>query len=114
MAAGQVSIATGAKGPNICTTTACASGTHAIGSAYTDIKLGRTVAAICGGVESTITPLAVGGFNALKALSTRNDEPTKASRPFDAGRDGFVIGEGCGLMLLESLDHGEDQRKLFR
>ena len=105
MAAGQVSIATGAKGPNICTTTACASGTHAIGSAYTDIKLGRTVAAICGGVESTITPLAVGGFNALKALSTRNDEPTRASRPFDAGRDGFVIGEGCGLMLLESLDH---------
>jgi 3-oxoacyl-[acyl-carrier-protein] synthase II len=107
MAAGQVSIATGAKGPNICTTTACASGSHAIGYAYSDIKLGRTCAAICGGVESTVTPLAVGGFNALKALSTRNDEPTKASRPFDAGRDGFVIGEGCGLLLLESLEHAK-------
>jgi 3-oxoacyl-[acyl-carrier-protein] synthase II len=107
MAAGQVSIATGAKGPNICTTTACASGAHAIGYAYSDIKLGRTCAAICGGVESTVTPLAVGGFNALKALSTRNDEPTKASRPFDAGRDGFVIGEGCGLLLLESLEHAK-------
>ncbi|MHC1712079.1 MAG: beta-ketoacyl-ACP synthase II [Solidesulfovibrio sp.] len=107
MAAGQVSIATGAKGPNICTTTACASGAHAIGYGYSDIKLGRTCAAICGGVESTITPLAVSGFNALKALSTRNDEPTKASRPFDAGRDGFVMGEGCGLMLLESLEHAK-------
>jgi len=105
MAGGQVSIATGAKGPNLCTTSACASGTHAIGAAYTDIKLGRTVAAICGGVESTITPLAVGGFNALKALSTRNDDPAGASRPFDATRDGFVIGEGCGLVLLESLEH---------
>jgi 3-oxoacyl-[acyl-carrier-protein] synthase II len=105
MAAGQVSIATGARGPNVCTTSACASGLHGIGYAYSDIKLGRSVAAICGGVESTITPLAVSGFNALKALSTRNDEPTKASRPFDAGRDGFVIGEGCGLLLLESLEH---------
>lgn len=105
MAGGQVSIATGAKGPNLCTTSACASGTHAIGSAYTDIKLGRSDAAICGGVESTITPLALSGFNALKALSTRNDDPAKASRPFDAARDGFVMGEGCGLLLLESLDH---------
>lgn len=107
MAAGQVSIATGAKGSNLCTTSACASGMHGIGYAYSDIKLGRAVAAICGGVESTITPLAVGGFNALKALSTRNDDPTKASRPFDAGRDGFVIGEGCGLLLLESLEHAK-------
>ncbi|EFL52901.1 3-oxoacyl-(acyl-carrier-protein) synthase 2 [Solidesulfovibrio fructosivorans JJ]] len=105
MAAGQVSITVGAKGPNLCTTSACASGQHAIGCAFTDIKLGRASAAICGGVESTITPLAVGGFNALKALSTRNDDPTKASRPFDADRDGFVIGEGCGLLLLESLEH---------
>jgi 3-oxoacyl-[acyl-carrier-protein] synthase II len=105
MAAGQVSISTGAKGPNLCTTSACASGLHAIGTAYTDIKLGRSQAAICGGVESTITPLAVAGFNALKALSTRNDDPARASRPFDADRDGFVIGEGCGLLLLESLDH---------
>ena len=83
----------------------CASGLHAIGTAYTDIKLGRSAAAVCGGVESTVTPLAVAGFNALKALSTRNDDPTKASRPFDADRDGFVIGEGCGLLLLESLTH---------
>jgi 3-oxoacyl-[acyl-carrier-protein] synthase II len=107
MAGGQVSIATGAKGPNLCTTSACASGMHAIGYAYSDIRLGRTDAAICGGVESTITPLAVGGFNALKALSTRNDDPAKASRPFDANRDGFVIGEGCGLLLLESLAHAK-------
>jgi len=105
MAAGQVSIALGAKGPNLCTTSACASGSHAIGTAYTDIKLGRSQAAICGGVESTVTPLAVSGFNALKALSTRNDDPARASRPFDVDRDGFVIGEGCGLLLLESLDH---------
>ena len=105
MAAGQVSIATGARGSNVCTTSACASGLHAIGYAASDIMLGRANAAICGGVESTITPLAVGGFNALKALSTRNDEPTKASRPFDADRDGFVMGEGCGLLLLESLEH---------
>jgi len=107
MAAGQVSIATGAKGPNLCPTSACASGTHAIGYAYSDIKLGRVDAAICGGVESTITPLAVGGFNALKAMSTRNDDPTKASRPFDVDRDGFVMGEGCGLVLLESLEHAK-------
>jgi len=107
MAAGQVSIFTGAKGPNLCTTSACASGMHGIGYAYSDIKLGRVDAAICGGVESTITPLAVGGFNALKALSTRNDEPTRASRPFDAQRDGFVMGEGCGLLLLESLEHAK-------
>ena len=105
MAAGQVSIAVGAKGPNLCTTSACASGTHAIGTAFTDIKLGRSTAAICGGVESTITPLAVSGFNALKALSTRNDDPATASRPFDSDRDGFVMGEGCGLVLLESLEH---------
>jgi 3-oxoacyl-[acyl-carrier-protein] synthase II len=107
MAAGQVSIAVGAKGPNLCTTSACASGLHAIGAAFTDIRLGRASAALCGGVESTITPLAVGGFNALKALSTRNDDPTKASRPFDADRDGFVIGEGCGMLLLESLEHAQ-------
>ncbi|WP_428565847.1 MAG: beta-ketoacyl-ACP synthase II [Solidesulfovibrio sp. DCME] len=107
MAAGQVSIAVGAKGPNLCPTSACASGQHGIGYAYSDIKLGRAKAAICGGVESTITPLAVSGFNALKALSTRNDDPQKASRPFDKDRDGFVIGEGCGLLLLEELEHAK-------
>lgn len=105
MAAGQVSIETGARGPNVCTTTACASGTHGIGYAYSEIKLGRCEAMICGGAESTITSLGVSGFNALKALSTRNDDPQRASRPFDRDRDGFVMGEGCGLLLLESLEH---------
>lgn len=107
MAAGQVSIEAGAMGPNLCTTTACASGTHAIYAAFSDIKLGRVDTMICGGAESTITPLAVGGFNAMKALSTRNDEPERASRPFDSERDGFIMGEGCGLLLLESLDHAK-------
>lgn len=107
MAAGQVSIETGAMGPNICTTTACASGTHAIGTAYTDIVMGRVDAMICGGAESTISHLAVAGFNAMKALSVRNDEPEKASRPFDKDRTGFVMGEGCGLLLLESLEHAK-------
>lgn len=107
MAAGQISIFTGAKGPGVCTTSACASGLHAIGYAYSDILLGRAEAMICGGAESTITPLCVAGFNALKALSTRNDAPQKASRPFDKDRDGFVIGEGCGLLLLESLEHAQ-------
>lgn len=104
MAAGQISIATGAKGPNLATTSACASGMHGVGYAYSDIRLGRVKAMITGGVESTITPMAVSGFNAMKALSTSNDEPQKASRPFDLNRDGFVIGEGSGLLMLESLD----------
>jgi 3-oxoacyl-[acyl-carrier-protein] synthase II len=104
MAAGQISIATGAKGPNLATTSACASGLHGIGYAYSDIRLGRVKAMITGGVESTITPMAVSGFNAMKALSTNNEFPEKASRPFDLDRDGFVIGEGSGLLLLESLD----------
>ena len=105
MAAGMVSIEQGARGANVCTTTACASGTHAIGSAFSEIKLGRNDVMICGGTESTITPLSIAGFNALKALSTRNDDPEHASRPFDKDRDGFVMGEGCGLLLLESLEH---------
>ncbi|EGJ50671.1 beta-ketoacyl-ACP synthase II [Desulfocurvibacter africanus] len=104
MAAGQVSIFLGARGPNLCTTSACASGLHAIGYAYTDIMLGRADAFICGGSESTITSLGIAGFNVMKALSTRNDDPERASRPFDRDRDGFVMGEGCGLMLLESLE----------
>lgn len=107
MAPGMVSIFTGAQGPNVTTTTACASGTHGIGYAYTDIMLGRIDAAITGGVESVMTPTAVAGFNSMKALSTRNDEPERASRPFDRDRDGFVMGEGCGLMLLESLEHAK-------
>ncbi|CCH48844.1 beta-ketoacyl-ACP synthase II [Pseudodesulfovibrio piezophilus] len=107
MAAGQVSIEAGAMGPNICTTTACASGTHAVGAAYTDIAIGRADVMICGGAESTITQLGVAGFNSMKALSVRNDEPELASRPFDADRSGFVMGEGAGLLLLESLDHAK-------
>jgi 3-oxoacyl-[acyl-carrier-protein] synthase II len=107
MAAGMVSIEHGARGANICTTTACASGTHAVGCAFSDIKLGRNDVMICGGAESTITPLAFAGFNAMKALSTRNDDPQHASRPFDKERDGFVMGEGCWLMLLESLEHAQ-------
>lgn len=109
MAAGQASIFTGAKGPNYCTTSACASGLHAIAAAYTDLKLGRAKAMICGGAESTITPLAVAGFNALKALSTRNDDPQRASRPFDKDRDGFVMGEGSGILILETLDHARSR-----
>lgn len=105
MGPGQISIFTGAKGPNIVTTTACASGIHAIGTAYSEILLGRATGVITGGVESTVTPLGVAGFTALKALSTHfNDDPARASRPFDAGRDGFVIGEGAGLLLLEELE----------
>lgn len=104
MAAGQVAIFTGAKGPNVCTTTACASGAHGVGYAYTDIMLGRAKAMVCGGAESTIAGMGVSGFNALKALSTRNDEPTKASRPFDKDRTGFVMGEGSGILVLEELE----------
>ena len=105
MGPGQISIFTGAKGPNIVTTTACASAIHAVGTAYSEILLGRATTAISGGVEATVTPLGVAGFTALKALSTHyNDDPTHASRPFDGKRDGFVIGEGAGLLLLESLE----------
>lgn len=107
MAPGMVCIHIGVKGPNLVITSACASGTHAIGTAYSEIKLGRVDAMVTGGVESVITPLAVAAFNALKALSTRNDEPEKASRPFDKDRDGFVMGEGCGMLMLESLEHAQ-------
>ncbi|MBQ7608420.1 MAG: beta-ketoacyl-ACP synthase II [Desulfovibrionaceae bacterium] len=102
MGSGQIAIHCNARGANFVTTSACASGIHAVGEAFSEILLGREKAVITGGSESTITPLGVGGFTALKALSTHyNDTPTKASRPFDSGRDGFVISEGCGLLLLE-------------
>ncbi|PTN36877.1 beta-ketoacyl-ACP synthase II [Desulfonatronum sp. SC1] len=107
MASGQVSIFTGAKGNNLVTTSACASGLHSIGTAFSELLLGRADAAICGGTEACLTPLAMAGFNALKALSTRNDEPQLASRPFENSRDGFVMGEGCGLLLLETLEHAQ-------
>lgn len=107
MAPGQVSILTGAKGPNLVMTSACASGLHAIGYAYSEIAMGRVKAAITGGVEATITPMGISGFTALKALSTRNDEPQKASRPFEKDRNGFVMGEGSGLLFLEELEQAK-------
>lgn len=104
LASGNVSIKFGAKGPNSAAVTACATGSHSIGDAFKIIQRGDADAMIAGGTESVITPLGVGGFAAMKALSTRNDEPEKASRPFDAGRDGFVMGEGSGVIILESLE----------
>ncbi len=105
LAAGWVSIRAGAKGPNSATATACTSGAHAVGESYRLIQHGDTDAMICGGAEAAITPLGVGGFCAMRALSPRNDAPEKASRPFDKDRDGFVIGEGAGILLLEELEH---------
>jgi len=104
MAAGMISIFLGAKGPNASISTACAAGTHAVGDAFKIVKRGGADAMITGGVESIITPTCIAGFNAMKALSTRNNEPEKASRPFDRDRDGFVVGEGCGILILETLD----------
>jgi len=104
LASGQVSIHSGAKGPNTCVVTACATGTHSIGDAARLIQYGDADAMIAGGTESVITPLCVGGFHAAKALSTRNEDPEGASRPFDKDRDGFVIGEGCGVVVLEEYE----------
>ena len=104
LASGNVAIKFGLKGPNFSLMSACASGTHAIGESYYVIQRGDADAMICGGAESVISKLAVGGFNAMKAISKRNDEPEKASRPFDRDRDGFVVAEGSGVLLLESLD----------
>jgi 3-oxoacyl-[acyl-carrier-protein] synthase II len=104
-APGQISMRFGAKGPNSSVVTACATGNHNIGDAWKMIQRGDADAILAGGVESTITPLAVSGFNAMKALSTRNSEPERASRPFDKDRDGFVMGEGSGILLLEELEH---------
>src|SRR6266513_2735442 len=102
-AAGQVSIRHRAKGPNSCTATACAAGNHAIGDSFKIIQRGDAEAMICGGAESTITPMSIAGFAAMRALSTRNDDPEGASRPFDRDRDGFVVGEGSGILILEEL-----------
>jgi 3-oxoacyl-[acyl-carrier-protein] synthase II len=101
--AGHISMRFGAKGPNISVVTACATGTHSIGDAFKIIQRGDADAMFAGGAESCICPLGVGGFNAMKALSTRNSEPERASRPFDADRDGFVMGEGSGIVILEDL-----------
>jgi 3-oxoacyl-[acyl-carrier-protein] synthase II len=105
--AGHISMRFGAKGPNISVVTACATGTHSVGDAFKCIQRGDADAMIAGGAESTICPLAVGGFNAMKALSTHNSEPERASRPFDAQRDGFVMGEGAGLVILEDLEFAQ-------
>ncbi|MBM4139250.1 MAG: beta-ketoacyl-ACP synthase II [Nitrospira sp.] len=105
LASGQVAIRIGAKGPNSCAVTACATGNHCIGDAYRLIQRGDADVMVAGGAEAAITPLGVAGFAAAKALSFRNDEPTKASRPFDKNRDGFVLGEGAGVVVLEDLDH---------
>ncbi|MHB8755766.1 MAG: beta-ketoacyl-ACP synthase II [Candidatus Acidiferrales bacterium] len=107
LASGQISIRWGAKGPNSATATACSASAHAIGDAFKIIQRCDAEVMIAGGSEAAITPMGVGGFAAMKALSTRNDEPKRASRPFDAERDGFVIGEGAGVLILESLEHAQ-------
>jgi len=104
LAAGQVSIRFGARGPNSATCTACSASAHAIGDAFEIIKRGAAEVMIAGGSEAAITPMGIGGFGALRALSTRNDEPDKASRPFDRDRDGFIVGEGAGVLILEEYD----------
>jgi len=107
LASGHISIRYGARGPNSATATACSASAHAIGDSFKIIERGAAEMMICGGTEATITPMGVGGFAAMKALSTRNDDPARASRPWDAGRDGFVVGEGSGILILESLEHAQ-------
>jgi 3-oxoacyl-[acyl-carrier-protein] synthase II len=107
LASGHVSIRYGAKGPNSATATACSASAHAIGDAFKIIQRSDADVMIAGGTEAAITPMGVGGFAAMRALSTRNDEPERASRPFDAERDGFVVGEGAGVLILESLDYAQ-------
>ncbi len=107
LAPGQISILHGCRGPNLSAVSACATGAHSIGEAARLIQRGDADVMICGGTESTVTPLAIGGFCAARALSTRNDEPTKASRPFTKSRDGFVLSEGCGILVIEAWEHAE-------
>lgn len=109
MAAGLAAIHTGAKGPNSCPVTACAAGSNAVGDAFRLIQRGYAQAMLCGGAEAAVTPLSVAGFASARALSTRNDEPARASRPFDRDRDGFVMGEGSGILLLEELEHAKSR-----
>ena len=109
LAAGQVSIRFGAKGPNSATCTACSASAHAIGDAFEIIKRGAADVMISGGSEAAITPMGIGGFGALRALSTRNDEPARASRPFDKDRDGFIVGEGAGVLILEEYERARDR-----
>jgi 3-oxoacyl-[acyl-carrier-protein] synthase II len=109
MASGQVCMHLGINGPSYCVASACASGAHAIGTAFNIIRQGEAAVMLAGGSEAIITPIAIAGFSAMRALSTRNGEPQKASRPFDAHRDGFVMGEGAGVLVLESLEHALDR-----
>jgi len=109
MPAAYLAIRYGAKGPNICVVTACATATHTIIEAFNTIRRGEADVILAGGAESAISPLGVAGFAAIKALSTRNDEPEKASRPFDVDRDGFILGEGAGVLILEDLDHARNR-----
>jgi 3-oxoacyl-[acyl-carrier-protein] synthase II len=104
LASGHISIRYGARGPNSCTATACSASAHSVGDSFRLIQRGDAEAMICGGSEAAVTPMSIGGFASMKAMSTRNDEPGRASRPFDAGRDGFVVGEGSGVLILESLE----------
>ena len=107
LAAGHVSMRYGAKGPNEATATACTTSAHSVGDAYKIIQRNAADVMIAGGTEASITPMGVGGFAAMRALSTRNDEPERASRPFDSGRDGFIVGEGAGILILEGLEHAQ-------
>ena len=107
LASGHVSIRTGAKGPNSATATACTTSAHSIGDSFKIIQRGDADAMICGGAEAAITPMGIGGFAAMRALSQRNDEPERASRPWDKDRDGFVVGEGAGILILEELEHAK-------
>lgn len=107
MASGLTSITFGLQGPCLCVVTACATGTNSIGEAFKIIQRGDADIMVCGGTEATISPAAMAGFSSMKAMSTRNDEPEKASRPFESGRDGFIMGEGCGVVILEDLEHAK-------
>ncbi len=109
LASGVISIHYGARGPNSATATACSASAHAVGDSFRIIERGDAEAMICGGTEAAVTRMGVGGFSAMKALSTRNDDPSGASRPFDAERDGFVVGEGSGILILESLAHAQSR-----
>ena len=109
MAPGMISIYLGVKGPNASIATACAAGTHAVGEAHRMVQCGQADAMITGGVESVISPTCIAGFNAMKALSTRNDDPRRASRPFDRDRDGFIVGEGAGMLVLETLESARER-----
>ena len=110
LASGQIAIQFGPKGPNTCVVTACATGAHCIGDAFRAIVYGDAEAMIAGGTEANITPLTIGGFNSMKALSTRNDEPQRASRPFEKNRDGFVVAEGAGIIILEELQFASNRK----